>query len=617
VFVDIPVDESLRSADDRWRGKDTDPVTGVTTYAKPGVESTNRFVPPVYINKSRIPGSTTTKNLVAFQEASHLFDDWSIVDHSGIGETPRNPKGTIRHGTGRAELAVRARMVFAGTSVGARRAWDVIGRGPHGGAAADAASRADIVVGDHAVSVAPAAAPALIEDLGTRPAPSDLTKVHIVGHPNLFAAVARNNLRRVDMPQIPTARLGDFDRYLHERGITTKLDRVDPATLSATQNELDGRKTGQMMTKLRSGTMVGAEHPLWISSDNKLLDGHHRWAAEAALSVGEAPRTVTVVRASVPMSQLIEHARAFGRAEDIDTKHHGFSTVHSSLDERLAWFTSEGARKAWITRRKGMPDAPDADHEPAPHETPPPGTGPGNGLPTADEFEAMEHTGGPLGSQGGGWYRDTNGQRYLVKPAQSETHAHNELAASLVLGALNVPGDQTGIFAKGSKWYIAKKAIQGPGGKLGKIVGSDMTPELQRQARDGFGADTVMSSWDAFGLVGDNVITEGGVLHRIDVGGSLAFRAQGGDKPSFNPGKPWVEPTTLRTSNQGKQLYGAMTDAEAASQLEKLNSLDIDALDRRLGEAGIIPAVRTRTIDTIRDRIDNQLPGIVDELRHG
>lgn len=273
--------------------------------------------------------------------------------------------------------------------------------------------------------------------------------------------------------------------------------------------------------------------------------------------------------------------------------------------------TSEGARRAWESRARAKQSAPTTVATPAPA----PSGGVGNGLPGPDELDAMEHTGGPLGSQGGGWYKDAAGQRYLVKPAQSRTHAMNELAAHLLYKYAGVPTDETGLFERDGKWYVAKQAIQGVDGKLGKQVGEGgMTADMQRAARDGFGIDTLASSWDAFGLVGDNVIMSGGTLHRIDVGGSMMYRAMGGDKASFNPGHDWIEPSTLRTSNQGKQLYGKMTDTEAAHQLAKLRTLDVGGYDKLLASTGVDDKVRNRVVATIRDRIDNQLPDILHRL---
>ena len=241
-----------------------------------------------------------------------------------------------------------------------------------------------------------------------------------------------------------------------------------------------------------------------------------------------------------------------------------------------------------------------------------------NGLPGPDQLDEMKKIGGPLGSQGGGWFVDSKGQKFLVKPAKSEAHAQNELSAHLFYKEMGIPTDQTGIFQRNGKYYIVKKAVQDDNGNLGKIVGDSTTAEIQKQARAGFGADTLASSWDVFGLNGDNVITDGeGKLHRIDVGGSFQYRAQGGDKVSFAPGADWVEPFTMRESDQGKRLYGDLSGPEAANLLvDAANKYDPIRFRQSMADAGIDNATIERVASTLEDRIQNQLPSIVDTLRN-
>lgn len=195
--------------------------------------------------------------------------------------------------------------------------------GPSGQDAADAHDTADAVTADSAVTVHPADAVALLQDLGNRPEPSDLTKVTIAGHPDLFGSVARNQLRRADMPVVSAEHLDEFAAHLHARGIRTRTERVDPLSLKATQNELDGRKTGQMVTAMLHGTMDPHASPIWAAADGYILDGHHRYAAAAVLAAAGDVRPLTIVRALVPMTQLIGQARAFNEAEGIASKHHG------------------------------------------------------------------------------------------------------------------------------------------------------------------------------------------------------------------------------------------------------------------------------------------------------
>jgi len=68
--------------------------------------------------------------------------------------------------------------------------------------------------------------------------------------------------------------------------------------------------------------------------------------------------------------------------------------------------------------------------------------------------------------------------------------------------------------------------------------------------KENFVADAILGNWDVVGLSKDNVMLgKDGKTYRIDNGGSLRYRAQGGLK------KDWgVTPTeifTMRTSAQG------------------------------------------------------------------
>jgi HK97 family phage prohead protease len=299
------------------------------------------------------------------------------------------------------------------------------------------------------------------------------------------------------------------------------------------------------------------------------------------------------------------------------------SDLPESVKRQMGWYDRKPSKLKPGGGGSNKPPTPPKPPKPPAGDTPEPPERPTgragkllNGLPSADEFKAMERGSGPLGSQGGRWYTDDKGQRYLVKPAKSEAHAQNEMSAHLFYKTAGLATDETGIYESNGKWYIAKKAVQTKDGGLGKPIGDDgMTEALQEQARDGFAYDALASSWDVFGLVGDNVILDDDdKIHRIDVGGSMQFRAMGGDKGVFNPGEPWTEPFSMRSSDQGRTFYGDMSDDEAFDRLSDLADFDIDSYDDAMKAAGIDSATRSRITDTLRDRIDNQLPGILEQL---
>lgn len=245
-----------------------------------------------------------------------------------------------------------------------------------------------------------------------------------------------------------------------------------------------------------------------------------------------------------------------------------------------------------------------------------------NGLPSPQQISKMTPIDGPLGSQGGKWYRDSeSGSRYLVKPAQSKKHAHNELSAQAIYRYFGIDVDDTGIYEEGGRWFIVKKAILGENSELASTVGDsiidgEFLESVQAQARKGFAADVLMSSWDVYGLDGDNVVLDGnGRLYRIDLGGSLIYRAMGGEKTSFHQNGEWVEPWTMRTSEQGLQMYGKITDKEAADLLEPMFRLDLpNEIYSLLGELKIDKEVAEHIVMTFDARI-RRLWNVISELR--
>lgn len=106
-------------------------------------------------------------------------------------------------------------------------------------------------------------------------------------------------IKRIDMPQLSgKPRLGSraaelpadkngvvnageaFKQYLIEKGFTITPKEVSSAELKATQNELIGSKIASMWWSLKQDpSSPWLKDPIFISSDNYVLDGHHRWAA--------------------------------------------------------------------------------------------------------------------------------------------------------------------------------------------------------------------------------------------------------------------------------------------------------------------------------------------------
>jgi hypothetical protein len=109
-----------------------------------------------------------------------------------------------------------------------------------------------------------------------------------------------------------------FVDHLEARGIkVSEVEQVPAAGLKATQAQLIGAKVAEMVLKGGSEGQDSGE-PAFISRDNYVLDGHHRWAANVwrDLQRRKGRITMPVYRIDAPISELyhlaVEWTNQFG-----------------------------------------------------------------------------------------------------------------------------------------------------------------------------------------------------------------------------------------------------------------------------------------------------------------
>jgi SPP1 gp7 family putative phage head morphogenesis protein len=188
------------------------------------------------------------------------------------------------------------------------------------------------------------------------------------------------------------------------------------------------------------------------------------------------------------------------------------------------------------------------------------------------------------GSNEGGIYQDkTTGIRYMVKFNGSEDNVRNEVLAGKLyqLAGMEAP-DLYSIRVDGRP-AIASRMVDGI-----KEVGPD---ELRRvdSVMDGYAVDAWLANWDAIGLSYDNTVLLGGRALRIDVGGSLRYRAQGGLKGNAF-GDAVTEIESLRDPSLNRTSY------------EVFKNITQDQI-----EAGVVKVLRTSD-DDIRAVVEQYGP---------
>lgn len=145
----------------------------------------------------------------------------------------------------------------------------------------------------------------------------DLGKIHVEGT-RLFARI-RGKTDRSKMPQIPDNLRDSFIDEVQRSGVKVSEDSVDPKTLNPAQSNLAGPKVGQLVRLLRrDGSLPG--EPIFISKDGFVLDGHHRWAAAAVVSVDTPGVRIPVTRVDLPIKELMKVGLDFGDRNGISPR---------------------------------------------------------------------------------------------------------------------------------------------------------------------------------------------------------------------------------------------------------------------------------------------------------
>lgn len=94
-----------------------------------------------------------------------------------------------------------------------------------------------------------------------------------------------------------------------------QYETVDASTLKSTQNEINGCYVACMWWTLKQNpTQEQLRAPLFVSKDNYILDGHHRWAALDALEYGAQeikPVMMRVIRINTDIDTLLKEALQF------------------------------------------------------------------------------------------------------------------------------------------------------------------------------------------------------------------------------------------------------------------------------------------------------------------
>ncbi len=121
-------------------------------------------------------------------------------------------------------------------------------------------------------------------------------------------------IARRDMPQVPNVYKPQFMSELNASGVKTSLETVDAKTLKPTQNEYNSSVIRSLREAIASGKFDDKNRVV-VSSDGRVLDGHHRWAVAA-----QDGKELNVVRVDLPIKELLSRARDFNDRLGIEAR---------------------------------------------------------------------------------------------------------------------------------------------------------------------------------------------------------------------------------------------------------------------------------------------------------
>ena len=119
-------------------------------------------------------------------------------------------------------------------------------------------------------------------------------------------------IKRADMPQVKSSDYPEFMEYLEKNGARFTTEKDIPAKdLKPVQSEFSDAGIERQRAK------TGPRKPVIASSDNYIIDGHHRWLV--ALNYDD---TVDIIRINMPVRELLKLTLEFPKTyyKDIYTE---------------------------------------------------------------------------------------------------------------------------------------------------------------------------------------------------------------------------------------------------------------------------------------------------------
>ena len=206
--------------------------------------------------------------------------------------------------------------------------------------------------------------------------------------------------------------------------------------------------------------------------------------------------------------------------------------------------------------------------------------------------------GGQAGSNDGGLYtQDSTGQQFYVKTPKDPDIARNEILASKLYQLAGVEVADANPAKRNGEFSVASTFIPGL-----SIDESSLSSRRVPGVQENFAVDAWLGNWDVVGLTFDNLLMKEGRGVRIDPGGTMPYRAQGGLKNDMREGL-WgpvaSDIDSMRDPGiafEASQVFDKVTDEDLAIGVSKVLSIPTETLRETVKNFGPIDEAQNQEL---------------------
>ena len=142
----------------------------------------------------------------------------------------------------------------------------------------------------------------------------DITNLQINGH-TLFGGDGLG-IKRSQMPQIPMGMRKQFIQDMADQGVSTELKKVEAMDLKPSQSEISATKTARLYQHFKSDG-IPKDKAILVSKDGFVVDGHHHWAAAAAMGLMGKHSKIPVIVMDANIKDALAMSKAWSDSHGI------------------------------------------------------------------------------------------------------------------------------------------------------------------------------------------------------------------------------------------------------------------------------------------------------------